>query len=409
METYSLFELNEHIRRVIALNFEDHLWVKCEIAQARMSRGHYYLELIEKDATDNSVKAQSSAVIWSRQLSFIKKKFGKDGLDMLRDGVEIRVRVRVDFHERYGLKLQIEDIDPAFTLGNLELQRRETLLKLKEAGLLERNAALPIPIVVQRIAILSSGQAAGYHDFIEHLTENVYGYVFETDLFTVALQGNRVEQEVVKVLAQIQKLSNDYDCVVIIRGGGSRIDLAAFDSFALGAAIANCPIPVFTGIGHEIDQSVADIVSHTELKTPTAVADFLVEINLQFDSTVSQIYSDILAGSRSALHTASIHLNNLVQQLRTAPSRKVMEESIKLGQIMPQIAQTLRSQLITMHGKLEHASALVMALEPSKVLQRGFSMTFLNGKLVTDQSGVVEGATIETHLAKGSIKSKVIK
>ncbi|MDX1408831.1 MAG: exodeoxyribonuclease VII large subunit, partial [Saprospiraceae bacterium] len=257
METFSLYELNEHIRRVIALNFEDPVWVRCEIAQIKEARGHHYLELIEKDDEGDQIKAQSAAVIWSRQISFIRRKCGDVVQQVLQAGVEIRIRVRVDYNERYGLKLMIEDLDPSYTLGNLELKRREVLQILHREGLIGKNATLPIPAVVQRIAVLSNRQAAGYQDFLHHLRSNAYAYRFELDLVPVAVQGQRVEAEVSRAIREISKAAGHYDCIVLIRGGGSRIDLSGFDNLEIGRAIGQCPLPVFTGIGHEIDQSVA--------------------------------------------------------------------------------------------------------------------------------------------------------
>ncbi|RKZ09334.1 exodeoxyribonuclease VII large subunit, partial [bacterium] len=283
MDTFSLLELNAHIRQVVALNFEQLIWVSCEISQARQSRGHHYLELVEKAEHSDDIRAQSSAVIWARTFSRIRKKCGDLIDDILQDGVEVRVQVRVDFHERYGLKLVIEDIDPSFTMGNLETRRREILETLQKKGLVEKNGLLPLPVVPQRIAVLSSEHAAGYHDFMQHLRENPYEYHFDTHLFPVALQGSSVEKEVVTALQSVAKAAVHYDCVAIIRGGGSRLDLSGFDNLAIGEAIAHCPIPVFTGIGHEIDQSVADIVANYALKTPTAVADAIIEMTATFE------------------------------------------------------------------------------------------------------------------------------
>lgn len=407
MDTFSLFELNEHLRRVIALNFEDPLWVRCEISQVSLSRGHHYLELVEKDEASDDIRAQSSAVIWSKQFSFIKRKCGDSVHEVLRQGVEVRLKVRVDFNERYGLKLFIEDIDPTFTLGNLELKRRQVLEQLHRDRLIDRNGTLPIPAVVQRIAVLSSPTAAGYVDFLHQLDTNSYGYRFATELFSVSLQGQRVEQDVSQALEELARMPDRYDCAVIIRGGGSRLDLAGFDSLRIGQAIAACPIPVFTGIGHEIDQSVADVVAHTALKTPTAVADLIVEINLQFDATVADLYQLITQGARSRVLQSRNALQQTLERVRHIPDQTLASRRYSLDQLEAQLPRLARTWISQLDVKLENAGNLVTALDPGKVLKRGFSMTTKDGALVTDPATLMEHDLIETTFARGRTKSRV--
>ena len=407
METFSLFELNEHIRRVIALNFEDALWVRCEIAQIKEARGHHYLELIEKDADGAALKAQSAAVIWAREFSWIKRKFGDVVDQVLQDGVEVRIRVRVDFHERYGLKLMVEDLDPTFTLGNLELKRQEILKILHEEGQIGRNSALPIPAVVQRIAVLSTLQAAGYLDFVHHLTHNAYGYRYDAELFSVAVQGQLVEAEVSAALGMVSDRSDDFDCVVLIRGGGSRIDLSGFDSLEIGRAIARCPVPVFTGIGHEVDQTVADVVAHTALKTPTAVADFLIEINLQFDATITAMYQEILRQARERVARSSARLGQLTTALRTAPASMLSVQRTRIQQILPSMQQFSRMRVKTLEQLLTHAGEILHAMDPERTLKRGFSITTRNAEVITDVSTLSAGDQVETQLATGRFTSTV--
>jgi len=407
MDTFSLLELNAHIRQVVALNFEEPIWVSCEISQVRQSRGHHYLELIQKAEHSDDIRAQSSAVIWARTFSMIRKKCGDVIHEILQDGVEVRVQVRVDFHERYGLKLVIEDIDPSFTMGNLETRRREILETLQKKGLIEKNGLLPLPIVPQRIAVLSSEHAAGYHDFMQHLSENPYGYHFDTHLFPVALQGANVEKEVVAALHAVKNAYLHYDCVAIIRGGGSRLDLSGFDNLAIGIAIANCPLPVFTGIGHEIDQSVADSVANSSLKTPTAVADAIIEITAAFEGLIDELDLDIKRVIQSKVVQAQNELRNAQTMLAYIPAQRVTSHRAFLDSVTPQLKRTASFIIKQLDQNLQTATTVLTAVEPSNVLARGFSITRKNGKVISNISDLKSGDQLNTEFHIGEIKSTI--
>ncbi len=407
MDTFSLLELNTHIRQVVALNFEAPIWVSCEISQARQSRGHHYIELVQKAEHSDDIRAQSSAVIWSRTFSRIRKKCGDVLEDILQDGVEVRLQVRVDFHERYGLKLVIEDIDPSFTMGNLETRRREILETLQKKNLVGKNGLLPLPVVPQRIAVLSSEHAAGYHDFMQHLRENAYEYHFDTHLYPVALQGISVEKEVVAALKSISNAAQHYDCVAIIRGGGSRLDLSGFDSLAIGEAIAHCPLPVFTGIGHEIDQSVADIVSNYALKTPTAVADAIIEMTATFEGEIDDLDLQIKQFIDSKVVQAQSDLRNAQTLLAYLPAQRVATHRSFLDGLAPQLTRIASFRIKQFNQHLESVSIVLKAVEPSNVLARGFSITRKDGKIVSKIADLKSGDKLETEFQKGSIISTI--
>ncbi len=409
MDTFTLLELNAHIRQVVALNFEQLIWVSCEISQSRLSRGHHYIEFVQKAEHSDDIRAQSSAVIWARTYSRIRKKCGDVLNEILQDGVEVRVQVRVDFHERYGLKLVIEDVDPGFTMGNLETRRREILESLQSKGLVEKNGLLPLPMVPQRIAVLSSEHAAGYHDFMQHLRENPYEYHFDTHLYPVALQGVNVEKEVLAAFKEITNASEHYDCVAIIRGGGSRLDLSGFDNFAIGEAIANCPLPVFTGIGHEIDQSVADVVANYSLKTPTAVADALIEMTATFEGEVDDIEADIVQLIESKIEQAQNDLLNAQTMLAYLPAQRVSTHRAFLDGIAPQLKRIASFRIKQFDQHLDGAIKVLAAVEPSNVLARGFSITRKNGKVVSNASDLTPGDILKTEFNKGSIISTIEK
>lgn len=407
VSTYSLFDLNEHVRRVLALNLPDALWVRAEIAQVNESRGHFYLSLVEKGGAKEDILAQAEAVIWQQTARILQFQLGKIWHGLLRAGVEVLLKVRVEFHERYGFKLLIQDIDPAYTLGKLELERRNTIQKLQEAGLLDLNRRLQLPLVIQRIAVLSSRNAAGFQDFWKHLQDNRYGYRFSTVLFPVAVQGDQAEQEVLKQLKKIKAKREGFDCIVVIRGGGARLDLTAFDNFEVCAQMAGLPIPVLSGIGHDADETVLDLVAHTALKTPTAVADFLIGHNLHFESALVQLQLSIRDSLWKSLETANLSLEHLAQQCDLAIRQKIRTERQGLKYVEDALPGLFRQRLRESALKLQQQEALLELLSLENTLKRGFTLTTKDGKIVRAAADLKPGDRINTHFSDGTISSEI--
>ena len=408
MQTYSLYDLLEHLRRVLALNYPEALWITAEIAQISHSRGHLYLDLVQKGAgADSDIAAQAQAVIWQREYQKLRLAQGLALDEALRDGREVRLLVRVDFHERYGLKLLIADVDPAYTFGQLELRRRQTIDTLRTLGLQERNRALPLPAVLQRIAVVSSEGAAGFQDFREHLAANAFGYRFQCRLFSSAVQGENAEPELIKALEAIAARRHQFDCAVILRGGGARTDLAAFDRLNLCKTAATLPLPLFTGIGHDADESVLDMVAHTALKTPTAVADFLIQHNLFFENNVLRAAGHIRETAAYHLKVKTLELYNLEGAARWGIQGRTRSAKQQVEQISAALPALVRRQLLGAARQLEQAEALCIALHPDAALRRGFSLTLKNGKVVTSADEVQPGDTLDTRLREGSVRSVV--
>ena len=377
MEHYTLFQLNQFIRRVLSLNFAEPVWVRCEIFQVNVSRGHYYIQLVQKDGEENAVLARADAVLWQRQYQQLRRTLGAILDDLLREGLEVLVKVQVSFDERYGLQYRIEEIDPAFSLGQLEVQRQDTIRKLRAEGLLEKNAALSLPPAVQRIAVLSSPEAAGLKDFLDQLHRNSYGYRFLTRLFPAAVQGQRVGPEMLDRLQTIERQKERYDCIVIIRGGGSRLDLAAFDQFELCQGVANSSLPVIAGIGHEVDETVLDLVAHSSLKTPTAVAEFLVDHNAAFETSVLQAGARVGQLARQQIQSQNLPL--LAQQLRSLVQLRLQKEAQNLDRLGEQCA----------------------LLDPQRVLERGYAFITVAGKSVRSAAGLHTGDVARIHMQDG--------
>jgi exodeoxyribonuclease VII large subunit len=407
MHTYSLLELNTYIKQVVALNFEDPVWITCEISQIRTSRGQVYMELIQQNEEQTDIVATSGATIWYKNHLFIKKKLGDLYDAILQDGTQVSLKIQVAFHERYGLKLNVVDIDPTYTIGQLEMQRQQIVERLKTEGILYDNAAVDLPIVFRRVAVISSEQAAGYKDFMHQLHDNSYGYAFDTTLYHVAVQGVKVEAEVVQTLMQIKAAAEDYDCVVIIRGGGSRLDLAGFDNYNIGYHIATCPIPVFTGIGHEIDNTVADIVAHTSVKTPTAAADFLVEFNLHFESAIIDLAQRIQQGARVEVQQHAAQLDSLSSRLSLMARHLINQRDRDLESFDNTIEVAARHLITTRRQDIDHLEQLVNIMDPKEVLKRGYAILTKAGRVAKSIKDVNKGDQVEIQVYDGSIDASV--
>lgn len=405
--SYTLYELNEFIRQVLALNLSEPLWIKCELSQVKHSRGHCYLDLVQKAENGENVIAQSQAVIWSLKLRSLRNKLGLELDTILQEGMEVLLQVKVDFHERFGLKLMVEDIDPGFTLGQLALKRRETILQLKKEGLLEKNRMYSLPLVIQRIAILSSETAAGLKDFLNEMSQNEYGYAFQFNLFPVAMQGAKVGEEIIAALKKINP--ENFDAVVIIRGGGSKLDLAAFDDYLLCKNIAHAQLPILSGIGHEIDETVLDKVVHTALKTPTAVAGFIINRNMHFESTILQLGLEFKRSVSGFLQHQKQTILLLGQVVENQVGQVLKNQKMMLGYIQNECPILIKNKLMLSNAKLELLNNSVKFLDPITVLKRGFSITLKNGNPLLGSEQLQEGDQLETIFYKGKTQSVVVK
>ena len=452
IKNISLSELNARIKGVIQDNFFENIWIVAEIGEIKFNRnGHAYLELIEKDKDSDRIVAKASANIWSYTLRMLKPYFETTTGQELVAGLKILVSVSVEFHELYGFSLNIRDIDPAYTLGDIERKRLEIIRRLEAEGVIGMNRELELPLVCQKIAIISSSTAAGYEDFLNQLMENSYNYHFYPKLFAAIMQGDQTESSIINALDQIYDQGDFFDCVVIIRGGGSRSDLMCFDNYNLAYYITQFPIPVISGIGHDKDSSIVDMVSHTSLKTPTAVAEFLInqlsafeqrldeasealqsltrdflyEQNDKLQSLSNRVIPLIhkllhkegkrleLAGQRVALNTKGLIQNKNTQinqyQLDLTINLRSLFKSKKkdLQTSIDRIKNNQKQQIYKHKLKLEYLENSISHFDPVNVLKKGYSITKLKGKTVTDSSKVKTGDLLETILYKGLINSRV--
>jgi len=407
LESYSLYEVNEYIKRVIALNFEDAVWIECEINQINEKRGNYYLQLIEKEEEKDVIKAQASAAIWYRNAMFIKKKLGKLFDSILQGGVKVKLKCSISFSERYGMNYVIEDVDVNYTIGQMEIQRQKVIERLKEEKLLNLNHQKNLPSVLQRIAVVSSEKAAGFADFMEHLNHNNYDYAFEIALFDSAMQGQNMETEITDSIREINDSYKEYDCVVVIRGGGSKLDLSGFDNFNIAAHIAKCKLPVITGIGHEIDQTVSDLTANLSLKTPTAVAGYLVEQNLHYETTIIELAQQINGHIQNIFDEDSLRLDNIQERLYYNIKDRFSSEHISL-QSIERLTQSAIQQKFQIHkSKLDAVNGILKVVHPDNILKRGFSY-IMNDKdqHITNKKSAMKESELVIHFKDGKLKVK---
>ncbi len=403
-----LSELSSLIKSAIGSALPDMYWVIAEIADCKCNqKGHCYMELVEKE--DHKTTAQMRSTIWAYEYRALSRKFETAAKTPLKPGIKVLLLVAVSFHEVYGLSLNVKDIDPAYTMGEMAIRRREIIDRLTKEGIIDRNKELPLPLVPQRIAVVSSPTAAGYGDFLDQLNKNAYDYRFTYKLFPAIMQGAETEQSIIAAFEKIQIMKNDFDVAVIIRGGGSVADLSAFDNYSLAAKIASCPIPVITGIGHEKDDTVADIVAHTKMKTPTAVAEFLISGARSFEENIGTIENRLRAYAERLLGDAAYSLNLLTKRLSLVPSHITSSSLNHLNALEKNLGGYLRQYMQHKQNKLSSIDQAIRHLDPANVLKRGYSITRHNGKVIKDSELLSKGDIIETELCSGKIRSIIEK
>lgn len=308
----TLYELNHHIKNVLHNNLPDMVWVQGETSDVRVNQnGHCYLEFIEKDKSGRNIIAKARAMIWANTFHLLRAYFESTTNQSFASGLKVMVQVSIEFHEIYGLSLTIYDIDPAYTLGDQALNRARILKQLEEEGVLTLNKELELSPLPNRIAIISSPTAAGYEDFCNQLEANTYQFAFYTKLFSAIMQGERAEDSIISALERIYEYQDCFDAVVIIRGGGATSELSCFDSYLLAASCAQFPLPIITGIGHERDETVLDIVAHTRAKTPTAVAEFLIGRLSNTSNEIIDIQAQIISSAREKMQNETEKLKSI--------------------------------------------------------------------------------------------------
>ncbi|MEP7195840.1 MAG: exodeoxyribonuclease VII large subunit [Saprospiraceae bacterium] len=405
MEVISLSRLNEFIRRVIALNFQDPIWIIAELVQCKLNKGHHYLELAER-SPENEIIAQSSAVIWKTSWSKINKHFQSD---LLREGQQIKLKIQLEFHAKFGLSLNVIDLDETFTLGEIAKQRKETIARLVEEGLWQINKNCYLPLAIKRIAIITSLTAAGKLDFETQLLLNDYKFTFDITYFPCAMQGQNVKAEICKALNSINYLeTNNFDCIVIIRGGGGKLDLIEFDQYEIAESIAKNKLPVLTGIGHQHDESITDLTAFLALKTPTAVASFIIERNFSFMNNAIQHVNTIERLSINILLKFKEKIIRLGNQIYLYHSQDYMNRFHLLNKLKSDLMNSLQSNLRNKQFQLLGKVQLIDSNNPLSILEKGYSMNFQLNKRISGISDIDPNIPLETIFKDGKINSKIL-
>ena len=407
-QALSLYELNGLVKRTIRDRMSETYWVQAELSDVRSNySGHCYLEFIQKDASGNNLIAKARGTIWSNIYKMLKPYFEQETGQAFASGIKVLVRVSVDFHELYGYSLTVLDIDPTYTVGDMERKRREILRLLEEEGVIDLNKELEMPVLPQRIAVISSATAAGYGDFCNQLSNNPRGYGFYTELFPAIMQGERVEESIIAALDAIYARLEAFDVVVIIRGGGATSDLSGFDTYELAANCAQFPLPIITGIGHERDDTVIDLIAHTRVKTPTAAATFLVACMDQVADRLDNLSFRLQQGVRNRLLWEHRRIEGLKQRIPSAVYKRISDAKYGLLAANRDLQMVTRQFLSMKKHRLELLQQRLNDALPEKQLARGYSITLKNGKAVKDASALKEGDTLVTLLHQGKVESVI--
>ncbi len=452
IQKFTLLELNRDIQEKIKSNYSSNVWVIAEISELNINRnGHCYLELIEKDIISDDIISKSRATIWAFTYRMLRPYFESTTGHELSSGIKILVKASVEFHELYGLSLNITDIDPNYTLGDLAQKKQKILRDLEEEGVIHMNKEIDFPVVPQKIAIISSDSAAGYQDFMNQLTNNPYKYKFYTKLFPAIMQGLQAEEAIINALEKIYKYEDFFDIVVIIRGGGSQSDLNCFNNYLIATNVAQFSLPVLTGIGHDKDESIVDIVAHKKLKTPTAAAEFLIEKTSDFENNLNYMKDSINEIVVSFIQNQQNKLSQFITKIVPSTKNKIERSYFLLGLTIGKIKNEINllsknkkmnlfalsnslekkttKAIFNYSRKIQHFSNQlrnhnlmylqeqnhviknledkIILIDPANILKRGYSISYHNGKVIKDIKTVNENDEIITKLLSGFVRSKV--
>ena len=402
---HTLFELNRLVRETIECEMPNEYWVEAELSECRELRGHCYMELIEKDKQTATPIAKASAKCWASKWILVRPYFERTTGQRLVAGMKVLLKVYPQFHEAFGFSWIVTDIDPTYTLGDMARKRQEIIRQLKEEGVFDLQKELTLPLFCQRIAVISSETAAGYGDFCNQLADNPYGFQFQTQLFPAIMQGESIEQSIINALERIY--DQPFDCVVIIRGGGATSDMSGFDTLALAEHVANFPLPIITGIGHDRDESILDMVSHTRVKTPTAAAALLIDHLKEVLDTVNNAQNSITRLVQQKLSTLSTQLSSVSEAIPRLFSIVKTRQEAKIDALQQRLPMLIERRLLAENHRLQLMEEKLKALDPQLLLKRGYSITLHNGRAVKDATTLKAGDEIETRLAQGLIHSIV--
>ena len=395
------------VRDAIETHLPDEYWVEAELSECREHSGHCYMELIEKDEHSNTPVARASAKCWRQTWLMVKPYFERTTGQTLHAGMKVLLKVYAQYHEAYGFSWIVTDIDPTFTMGDMARRRQEIIRTLKEEGIFDMQRELCIPLFAQNIAVISAPTAAGYGDFCRQLEDNEYGFRFNVTLFPAIMQGEQVEASIINALGQIFNAGEDFDVVVILRGGGATADLSGFDTLALAENVAQYPLPIITGIGHERDESILDMVSNTRVKTPTAAAAFLIDNLRRVLERIEQAEASISQYITQRISYQQQRISQLATLIPTLAQQCLSNERHRIEMLQSRLPVSVERRMTAQKHLLEQLHLKLQGFDPQILLSRGYSITLKNGRAVRNTADLQPGDEIETKVEHGIIRSTV--
>lgn len=407
-EPFTLYSLNNMVRQAVSEGLPSRYWVTGELSEVReASNGHCYIELVQRDEVTQELVAKARGTIWSRIYSLLRPYFLEQTGEPFAAGLKVLLQVSVGFHELYGYTLDVCDIEPAYTVGDMARQRMLVIKRLTDEGVIDLNKELPFPLLPQRVAVISSATAAGYGDFCDQLASNRYGFVFYPHLFQSPMQGSGVEQGVISALDRIAADIDMWDVVVIIRGGGATSELSCFDTYDLANNCAQFPLPIITGIGHQRDESVLDMVAHTRAKTPTAAAELLIHAMLEQETYMTNMMHGVVQGVQQRMDAEQQRLQGLLGRMPMATALYLQGEKMRLQTSLQTVFSSAQMLIKEQQHRLDVCGAALEAASPERILSLGYSITRVNGRLVRSIDDVVPGDEVTTEVAGGEFTSTV--
>ena len=407
-EPFTLYSLNNMVRQAVSEGLPSRYWVTGELSEVReASNGHCYIELVQRDEVTQELVAKARGTIWSRIYSLLRPYFLEQTGEPFAAGLKVLLQVSVGFHELYGYTLDVCDIEPAYTVGDMARQRMLVIKRLTDEGVIDLNKELPFPLLPQRVAVISSATAAGYGDFCDQLAANRYGFVFYPHLFQSPMQGSGVEQGIISALDRVAANIDMWDVVVIIRGGGATSELSCFDTYDLANNCAQFPLPIITGIGHQRDESVLDMVAHTRAKTPTAAAELLIHAMLEQETYMTNMMQGVVQGVQQRMDAEQQRLQGLLGRLPMATALYLQGEKMRLQTSLQAMFSSAKMLIKEQQHRLDVCNAALEAASPERILSLGYSITRVNGRLVRSIDDVVPGDEVTTEVAGGEFTSTV--
>ncbi len=404
----SLYELNNLVRGVIANTFTQSFWIRAEMSDVRVAQnGHCYLEFIEKDSKNRNIIAKARGSIWANVFRLLKAYFESETGQAFSSGLKVLVQVSIEFHELYGYSLNVHNIDPTYTLGDQARNRALILKQLEEEGVLTLNKELELSTIPNRIAVISSPTAAGYEDFYNQWENNTDGFVFYAHLFPAIMQGERTEESIISALDRIYEHVDKFDAVIIIRGGGATSELSSFDSYLLAANCAQFPLPIITGIGHERDDTVLDIVAHTRAKTPTAVAEFLIKRIQSAAIVMYELQESIITSTNRKLTEETVFLNTLATHFSYIIKDNTKDQLNKINTFTERLKNATKRVIQEEKHRLTNKEQFLKLISPENILKKGYTLTIRNNKIVKSSLELKEGDTITNRFYDGDVVSEV--